>query len=1026
MIIDKRAGNLALKLANAGIGMRPVVFVTHSMAGLIVKSLIVGSQTLADTDRKRLVSVIRGIVFCAVPHKGSAFADAAGVLGRFFGGSQAHVNEMRANAESLDILHDEFIEWHHHHPIPIDSYAESVGLFRGRWWWRPLALGLVVPRASANPGIAGYTIHDVDDDHLSIVKPRDAKHDVCAGVLRFVERIVSVISAEGSPTTSVVLPLSVRSSESAANFDVSRIIKYAPVELVGRKEELQLLNDAWGRAVRGEANRPHVLSIVAVGGEGKTSLVSKWVTDLARNNWPGCEAAFAWSFYSQGTRENLSSSDVFIKEALSFFGDSDMAASGDGAFEKGQRLAHLIGGRRTLLVLDGLEPMQYTLTSPTPGALRDLGLAALLKGLASASNGLCIITTRYSVSDLHSYLQTSVAEERLNQLSKPAGVALLRSLGVLGTLRELESLVGDVKGHALTLNLLGNWLHTVHAGDIRRRALVKLEQADSEQQGGHAFRVMAAYGRWFESEGEPGKFAFAMLRLLGLFDRPATADCLAALLQNPAIPGLTDALVGASEAQCNAAFIRLEAASLLAVNRGSNRRLISLDAHPLVREYFSRQLRTNNPEAWRIAHRRLYEHLSQNTADKAEPTLEDLQPLYQAVAHGCNAGLQQEALERVYYDRIKRRAQGYSDKKLGAFASNLGAVACFFDQPWSRPSALVADGAQAWLLNEAAVCLRALGRLTEALTPMRVSGEMDVKVGRWNGAAISYGNLSELELTLGDVASAVVNAELSVAYADRSGELEERVTKRAVHAEALDRAGRRTEAQARFEEAERIQVQECPDYPLLHSVWGFWYCDFLMGEAERVAWQLILKLPLCSAVKDAALSCRAVAERAAQTLKLAEYSGADILSIALDRLSVGRAAICAAILEANRSDFAFGVRRSELDSAVSGLRRSGNIDDLPRGLIARAWLRSLTGARTGVDSAQSDLDEAYDIAEQGQMKLFLADIHLHRARLFLNEEFYPWLSAAGDLAAAKQLIEKYGYGRRTDELQDAEEALRRA
>ena len=186
MIIEKRAGNLSQKLANAGVGVRPLIFITHSMAGLIVKSLIVGSQILPDVDRKRLVDMIRGIVFCATPHRGSAFADAAGVLGTFFGGSQGHVDEMRANAEPLDILHDQFIEWHRSHPIPVESYAENIGLFRVRWWSRPLPLGLVVPRSSANPGIAGHTVRDVDDDHLTLVKPRDRRHDVYAGVLRFI------------------------------------------------------------------------------------------------------------------------------------------------------------------------------------------------------------------------------------------------------------------------------------------------------------------------------------------------------------------------------------------------------------------------------------------------------------------------------------------------------------------------------------------------------------------------------------------------------------------------------------------------------------------------------------------------------------------------------------------------------------------------------------------------------------------------------------------------------------------------
>jgi hypothetical protein len=88
---------------------------------------------------------------------------------------------------------------------------------------------------------------------------------------------------------------------------------------------------------------------------------------------------------------------------------------------------------------------------------------------------------------------------------------------------------------------------------------------------------MDAYVRWFESEGEKGKRALSVLRLLGLFDRPATADCVAALLKAPAIPGLTDALVGMSEAQRNVVFTRLEAAKLLTVNRDSAGTLLSLD-----------------------------------------------------------------------------------------------------------------------------------------------------------------------------------------------------------------------------------------------------------------------------------------------------------------------------------------------------------------------------------------------------------------------------------------------------------------
>lgn len=69
------------------------------------------------------------------------------------------------------------------------------------------------------------------------------------------------------------------------------------------------------------------------------------------------------------------------------------------------------------------------------------------------------------------------------------------------------------------------------------------------------------------------------------------------------------------------------------------------------------------------------------------------------------------------------------------------------------------------------------------------------------------------------------------------------------------------------------------------------------------------------------------------------------------------------------------------------------------------------------------------------MKLFLADIHLYRARLFgvpltptLSPDGrgsidYPWESPAADLAAAEKLINDCGYHRRDAELADAKAAL---
>jgi Putative ATP-dependent DNA helicase recG C-terminal len=814
---------------------------------------------------------------------------------------------------------------------------------------------------------------------------------------------------------------------SALRVDVSRVVKYAPAELIGREWETGFLNDAWGKAERGETQRPHVLTFVALGGEGKTSLVAKWVADLAHQGWPGCEAAFAWSFYSQGTREQTAAStDVFLMEALIFFGDPELADGAQGAFEKGRRLAQLVGERRALLVLDGLEPLQYGPTSSRPGELKDQGMSALLKGLASSNHGLCVVTTRYSIPDLRGYWRTTAPETKLARLSKEAGVAMLQKMGVRkesGSQNEFEILVEDVRGHALSLNLVGSYLRDAHAGDIRKRDLVNLGEADAEEQGGYAFRLMDAYARSFESEGEPGKRALAVLRLLGLFDRPATADGLIALLKAPPIPDLTGALAGLSETERNVAFARLENGGLLTVNRDASGMLISLDAHPLLREYFAQQVRTQLPDAWGAGHRRLYEHLCATTPDKPRPTLEDLQPLYQAVAHGCQAGMQQEAFDDVYFARIKRRDENYSSRKLGAFGSDLGAVARFFEVPWGLVSPALTETARAWLLNEAALNLRALGRLTEAVEPMRAALEMGVEQDNWKDAAVRAGNLSGLEVTLGELVRAVADAEQAVTYADRIDDLLMGMVIRTTHADVLHQAGRRSEAESRFREAEVMQAESQPDYPLLYSVRGFQYCDLLLAPSERAAWQLTLRRSVVPPPSFLVEVCRAVSRRAVQTLQWVTplYW---LLDIALDQLTVFRAALYEAILEEASPD-AF---RSSIQHAVDGLRRAGQQDHLPSGLLTRAWLRSLSGEQIGPESAQNDLDEAWEIAERGPMPLFMADIHLHRARLFgrPNDEGrgadYPWESPQVDLGEARRLIEKHGYWRRKEELEDAEKA----
>jgi hypothetical protein len=784
----------------------------------------------------------------------------------------------------------------------------------------------------------------------------------------------------------------------------SRITKHSPEFLFGREKWLDALDLAWGT--------PHlnVYTLVAWGGVGKTSLVAHWVSRrMAARGWPGVERYFDWSFYSQGTGESRqTSSDLFIQEALKFFGDPDPVQG--SPWERGERLARLVRQYRTLLVLDGIEPLQYPLNDPQAGRLKDQALEALLQGLASDNPGLCLVTTREHLKNIAN--QATTAEEKLDRLVKEAAIALLRHLQIVGTESEMEAAWKDAGGHALTLQLLGRFIADAYSDkDIRHYKEVKFEEADQEHQGRSAFKVMIAYERWLQTAGPNRQRELALLRLTGLFDRPMSPDCLQALRAEPAITGLTDVLMNLNKKQWNIAINRLGDVELLTVT------LESIDAHPLIREYFAKQLQDQSPAAFQAAHSRLFDYLCQTTEYRPD-SLEGLGPLYQAVVHGCLAGRQPEARAKVYRDRILRGTGDdgfYSTRRLGAVGSDLAAVAAFFDEPWSRVSSNLTDSVQAWLLGEAASRLRAIGRLTEALQPMRAGLEMAVRQQDWKNAAILASNLSELKVTLGLLTQAAADAGQSVTYADLSGNSFQQVVNRATAGDRLHQSGQRAEAGALFAEAEQMAKLRPPEFKMLCALQGFRYCEWLVARTEQSAWLAVLcagrfqiaRFP--SDIDPPATAWSEIEKLATTTIQYGK-SFYSLLSAAFDHLTLVRVNLYRAIL-------AHPLPQPSLDlpdvaAAVNGLRASGRLDYLPMGLFTAALYHFVRGDHPACRAA---LDEAQQIAERGPMPLYLADIHLHRGRLFRD---------CAEIAKARTLIDRHGYGRRNQELADAEEAAK--
>jgi tetratricopeptide (TPR) repeat protein len=749
-------------------------------------------------------------------------------------------------------------------------------------------------------------------------------------------------------------------------------------ELFGRAEELRWLDHMW------DSREVRVVSLVGWGGVGKSTLVNKWLERMAAEGYRGARKVFGWSFFSQGTSERVTSADLFIDQALRFFGDPDPTAG--SPWSKGERLAALVRQDRSLLLLDGLEPLQ----SPSDGwRVQDPGLAQLLRRLARPpraeagapqDTGLCVITTRAPVSDLDGFPGT-VEACNLEQISAEAGRALLRVRGVRGTDAELEGVARAFGNQALALNLLASFLQAV-PGHPASAAVEVPDLAVSDERGRHPRRLLEAFARRFGAGPE-----IELLLLLGLFDRPAPAGALAALRAAPPIHGLTDHLAVLSEVSWAKLLRKLRAEKLIAEE--DRHQPEEVDAHPLVREHFGERLEESNPVAWEEGNRRLFDFYSVS-AEYQPHDLAGMAPLFLAVHHACEAGLYDEALE-VYWGRILRERNFFAGSVLGLYGALLQALAGFFEIRWTQPLMQFDTVLCGGLLSQAGGFLTPIGRLREAVEAHEHALALSKEYGDELGAAIEKQSLSYLFLSLGELPRALAEAERSIDLARRAGSEEYANSGTLALATILHNVGRFEQAEAQFLKVTQKDIHS--GQPLSPNLLSFFRFDMLLDLGN---WREVLR---------------------GERYIVAATSSAEPRMVACGHLIRGRAHLLAASDSGNRH---LASAAEHLEKALDGFRHMGWQGDLSSGLLARADLRRRQSEFRG---ALDDLGESLEISTRCEFRLLEADTYLAHTRLHLAQ--HNPTAARASLTRARAIITSTGYHRRDRDLADLEAELGR-
>jgi tetratricopeptide (TPR) repeat protein len=721
-------------------------------------------------------------------------------------------------------------------------------------------------------------------------------------------------------------------------------------ELFGRQGELAQLDLAW------DNYETNVLTFVGWGGVGKSTLVRKWLERLAGDSYRGARRVFGWSFHSQGSRERVTSADEFVDEALRWFGDPDPLVG--SPWDKGERLAELVQREQTLLVLDGLEPLQSG-SELEAGRIKDPALGTLLEELAQENRGLCVVTTRERIAELEEW-PAAAPQISLERLTPRAGAALLRVRGVRGRDDELEQISREFGYDALALSMVASYLLELRGDPVEVAAAIPDDEG-SPGEGRHARRLLLAFEQYFGEGPE-----LELLRLLGLFDRPATGPEMGALRAEPRIPDLTAHLSALSDIEWLRLLGRLRDLALLAPENRFDPDAV--DAHPVLREHFAEQLSTRFPDASYEGHGRLYEHL-RDASEEFPDTVERMLPLYAAVGHAFSAGRYEEALDDVYWPRIQRQKEDFSITRLGAQGLTLAMLADLFLERWTRlPLFLAANRRRsAAILSAAAGCLRNLGRLSEAAEATSATLALDVEQAMRSmspvdllNAGIDANSLSELRLLTGPLSLARVHVDEALNYVSETRERFWWIVTMTTLGELLHKVGDLEKAQECFVYAEGIEAELHAEgmrfLPILYARQGFRYCSFLLA---------------CGRYDE-------VLERASQAIEVSDNWPIDI---ALDHLSLGLAHL-------HRGEL---VQADEhLGEAVDGTRAVQDYEWVCTSLLARSGLHWSEGR---LEQAASDLDRAMRLSKRAGLRLLELDCHIAEAQV---------LDAQGETERARQ------------------------
>ncbi|MEW6618409.1 MAG: adenylate/guanylate cyclase domain-containing protein [bacterium] len=554
---------------------------------------------------------------------------------------------------------------------------------------------------------------------------------------------------------------------------------------VGRVEMLKAITDWY------KSPEVKIGALVGWGGVGKSALVRKWYDSLKENNIHP-DGIFWWDFYK------LPSLDHFIAALFAYLSQDRFKLDDyKTSWQKIDKIKELLLEREYLIILDGLEQMQKSQTGEEFGKMQHPEFTDLLKYIADADfKGLCLITTRFPLTDIKNYPGYQKIE--IEELPKEDTWLLFQRIGVRGTEDEIDDIWKEFKGHTLSLVLLANYLGP--GGDIKKAKEIPPFYSD-QKAGGKAHRILLWYDKQLNEEQR------RFMKIFSLFRGAVSEREFKEVFQT----------------RVDFHFQRM-------LNDLCQRRLITKGSdntyttHPLIKGYFESIF---DKKEKKLTHKAIYEYFGKKAPDKPE-TLDQMRPLFEQVYHGCSARLYDKVDEDVYWGKIQRREEGFLVYKLGVWETDLSLVRTFFpDGDLSKMPLVSEKRVRGWLLNEAGLALLNTGRPKEAEELFVRKTNMQIEDKDRKNASAGYQNLADLWFRVGRLKEANESAKKAIEMAEKAESEQYIVISKAYLAWILHLAGKDEEAEKEFQQADELS-RKISGYQL-YAMRGIFYADFLLS-----------------------------------------------------------------------------------------------------------------------------------------------------------------------------------------------------